>query len=178
MCPGVSPGGGRFGVGLAKTSRVAQEEKAMEKKEGVLLAACVSEILEVPLRLWHPSSQELWKLGSGAVLCHPHENSVKLGADTRLLGRSLRSPRDILTAKPWRVAAGPAVLQAGRPLRPFLSGDFSWAATAAELEWGENAACMELLGDRTRSAGYERPWDPAANAWFGMTHSLAVPCGA
>lgn len=80
----------------------------MEKKEGVLLAACVSEILEVPLKLWHPSTlEELWKLGSGAVLCPPHENSVELGADTRLLGRSLRSPCDALAAKPMEGGSWP-----------------------------------------------------------------------
>lgn len=37
-----------------------------------------------------PSLKELWKLGSRAVLCHPHENSVELGGDTRLLSAGLR----------------------------------------------------------------------------------------
>lgn len=74
--------------------------------------SCVCEILEVPLRLWHPSFslEELWKLGSGAVLCHPCENSVGLGADSRRLGRSLRSLRKILASKAWRVVASPVVL--------------------------------------------------------------------
>lgn len=48
---------------------------------------------------------------------------------------------------------------------------------AIEHKWVE-MTYMELLGDRTRSAGSERLWDPAAGAWFGMTHSPAVPCGA
>lgn len=71
-----------------------------------------------------PSLKELWKLGSRAVLCHPHENSVELGADTRLLGRSPRSPHNILAARAWRVAASPSKLQAGGPLWSFLSGTF------------------------------------------------------
>lgn len=71
-----------------------------------------------------PSLKELWKLGSGAVFCQPHENSVELGADTRLLSRSPRSLHNILAAKPWRVAASPTELQARGPLWSFLSGTF------------------------------------------------------
>lgn len=122
----------------------------------------VCEILEVPLRLWHPSSlEELWKLGSGTVLCHPHENSIELGADTRLLGRSLRSPHGVLAAKPWRAAAGPGALQAGCPLWPFLGGDFSWAAAATEWEWRENTAHTELVIDRTRSCRIRETMGPS-----------------
>lgn len=99
----------------------------------------------MPLKLWHPSClEELLKLGSGAVLCHLCGNSVELGTDTHLLSRSLRSPCDILAAKPWRVAAGRGVLRAGPPLRPFLRGGFSWAVAAMERKWDENVACMNM----------------------------------
>lgn len=66
MCPGISLGGGRFGVGLAKMGRMAQEKEAMEKKEGVLHTVCVSEILEVPLGFWYLLSGravETWQWG-------------------------------------------------------------------------------------------------------------------
>lgn len=87
-----------------------------------------------------PSLKELWKLGSRAALCHPHENPVELGADTRLLGGSPRSPR-ILAAKPWRVVASPAELQARGPLWSFLGGTFprQW------LLWGGNMGKLELM---------------------------------
>lgn len=110
-----------------------------------------------------PSLKELWKLGSRAVLCHPHENSVELGADTRLLGRSPRSLHDVLAAKPWRVAASPTELQARGPLWSFLGGIFpgQWL-----LQSGNSGKMqlMQLLGDRTRSAWSERLWDPTVGA--------------
>lgn len=133
VCPGVSLGGGRFGVGLAKMSRVAQEKKAS------VLLHCMCK-----RDFWRCLSgsgtlEKHWKLGSGAVLCHPHENSVKLGAETDLLSRSLRT---VLAAKSWRAAAGPVVLQAVSPpallrWRVFLDSSYHGAGT------GKNVACME-----------------------------------
>lgn len=61
------------------------------KKEGVLLAV-VRFFWRCLLGSGTPSLKELWKLGRKAVLCHPHENSVELGADTCLLA-GLRGAR-------------------------------------------------------------------------------------
>lgn len=129
------------------------------EKEGILLAACASEILEVPLRLWHPSSlKELWKLGSGAVLCHPHENSIELGADTRLLGRSARvvfwqpSPGERLPA-PGRcrlgVSSGPSSAETfpGQQLLQSWNRGKTWLVQSS-WETGQGLA------------GSERPWHP------------------
>lgn len=64
--PEVSPGGGRFGAARAKTSRVARQKKKKEtERKRRRPSCCASEILEVPLRLWHPpgsgSAVETWQ---------------------------------------------------------------------------------------------------------------------
>lgn len=144
----------------------------MEKKEGILLAACASEISEVPLWLWHPSSlKELWKLGSGAVLCHPHENSIELGADTRLLGRSAR-------AVFWQPSPGERLPAPGRCRLGVSSGPIS----------AETFPGQQLLQSGTRGkmwlvqsswetgqglAGSERPWGPV---WDDLQPGRAMRC--
>lgn len=91
-----------------------------------------------------PSLKELWKLGSRAVLCHPRENSVELGADTRLLGRSPRSLHNILAAKPWRVVASPRELQARGPLWSFL-GELSLGSGCCRVgTGGKCGSCSSL----------------------------------
>lgn len=128
----------------------------MERKEGILLAACASKILEVRLRLWHLSSlKELWKLGSGAVLCHPHENSIELGADTRLLGRSAR-------AVFWQPSPGEWLPAPGHCRLGVSSGPSS-AETFPGQQSG-NGGKMWLVQSSWETgqglAGSERPWDP------------------
>lgn len=173
MCPGISLGGGRLGIGLAKMSLSGLGKKSADKKRR--RPPCCGEIFwRCLLGSGTPSLKELWKLGSKAALCHPHENSVELGADTHLLGRSPRSPHNILAAKPWRVAASPTELQARSLLWSFLSGTFAgqW------LLWS---------GDRGGNAAHVAPWrqnkvcrvrETVGSCSGCMTCGVAMPCGA
>lgn len=95
-------------------------------------------------------------------MCHPHENSVELGADTRLLGRSPRSPHNILAARPWRVAASPMELQERGVLWSFLGGTFAeqW------LLWSGNREKMQLMDSLETEQGLQGQRDCGILQWM------------
>lgn len=79
---------------------------------------------------------------------------------------------------PWRVAPGPRVLQAGCPLRPFLGGDISRAAAAAEWELGGKCSLYGAPGRQDKVWGIREIMGPCSRClvWDDPQPGCAMWC--